>query len=231
MNMEELLENSVRLYPGIVIKHSRGGEEALSLLIFQMPAGFFVTHNSTVCFVVDNEFYVTPSTRQVLKVLDDAGFKENFGLRLYVPFSNGDVPKLEAKEWARLCKNAREAYKLEFADDCGKRCDALHIGRLPEDFLAACFRMPESGIPIIDRSSTNNVYYPILSRLGEYSIKNGVSIFIYRDGATYLAKGDRAEDELQSAGFRRGDFFVPFSNGEKITDPALEALWNSIPKK
>ena len=64
--------------------------------------------------------------------------------------------------------------------------------------------------------------------LGYYSMNNGRTVFIYRDGHTYVTKGYWVIDKLKKAGYQRGSLFVPFSNGEQIVDPLLAAKWESI---
>ncbi len=240
-DMKELLENSIRLYPGIVAHWPSNEDETLDLstLIPKLNRRCYAVNNSTVCLIVDYQVYVTPSTRQVIKVLNDAGF-EDCGSNFYVPFSNGGVPKLEAAKWEQLRKAARQSYRIDFTDDCGNWCDEHHIGRISEKSLAACFRMPEAGVPIKNQSY-EGWYYPVctsasmdstvVEKLGTYSVNNGVCAFVYRDGATYVAKGSGIFKELYAANFSKANFFVPFSNGEVITDPELKALWDSIPKK
>lgn len=238
--MDNLKKNSQLIYPGIVVMYHKGTEDQLDMSeVASKFNGQYSTNNSTIAYIDDFQVFVTPFTRQAFETLQYAGFK-GCSSNFYVPFSNGDIPKLEAAEWEQLRKAARQSYRIDFTDDCGNWCDEHHIGRISEKSLAACFRMPEAGVPIKNRSY-EDWYYPVCThesmdstvtvKLGKYCTNNGVCVFVYRDGATYVAKGSGILKELNAANFNKADFFVPFSNGEEITDSELKALWDSIPKK
>lgn len=61
-------------------------------------------------------------------------------------------------------------------------------------------------------------------------MNNGKVIFVYIDGKTYVTKGYKIIDELREAGYKEGELFVPFSNGEAIVDPFLKKKWDDIKK-
>lgn len=66
--------------------------------------GAYCTNNSTICFVVDHEVFVTPYTDKAISAIKRAGLvRRDF----YVPFSNWDYPREEKVKWERLRKAAR----------------------------------------------------------------------------------------------------------------------------
>jgi hypothetical protein len=68
-------------------------------------------------------------------------------------------------------------------------------------------------------------------KLGRFCTNNGKVVFVYRDGHTYVFRGYRIVDELRNAGYKEAGLFVPFSNGEQITDPYLADQWEKVSKK
>ena len=66
--------------------------------------------------------------------------------------------------------------------------------------------------------------------LGTYYMNNGIVVFVYRDGRTYVTKGYKVIQYLNNAGYRERCMFVPFSNGEEIMHDAFRAKWEAIRK-
>lgn len=238
--MDSLKEGAVRVYNGMITVYPQfSQEEALNISeLIPTPKfnGCYATNNSTVCFVDNNEVFVTPYTRITIRSLHSAGFsKESF----YVPFSNWDYPKLEQFKWNSLCEKARQSYAEDFVEDCISYCDEHHIGTISDETLRNCFEMPSTGVKV-KRYKFENCYYPIINspcfdntvinNIGHFCTNNGKVVFVYRNGKTYVAKGSGILNELCAAGYIQSGLFVPFSNGEQIQDPALKARWESITK-
>lgn len=199
--------------------------------------GAYCMNNSTICFVVNNEVFVTPFTREAMHTIVDAGLERK---SFYVPFSSWDYPKDEKEKWHRLRKEAAESYHRDYEEDSAKWCDEHGIGTLSDETMARCFRMPRNGVPV-KHLYFENTYYPacnegfvdctVIDRLGCYCANNGKVAFVYHDGHTYVTKGYWILSELRQAGYKEHSLFVPFSNGEQITDPYLAAEWEKISKK
>lgn len=235
--MDSLKEEAVRVYTGMIVVFPQfSQEEALNLLeLAPKFNGCYATNNSTVCFVSDNEIFVIPYTRVVMRTLRYFGFCEK---HFYVPFSNWDYPKKELVKWNALREKAYQSYKDDFVSDCEAYCDEHHIGSINEDTLANCFEMPENGVRV-KHIYFENIYYPIMNqscldcrvdKLGHFCCNNGRVVFVYRNGKTYVAKGYKILKELRAAGYTESGLFVPFSNGEEIQDYALRVRWESINK-
>lgn len=237
-NINCIKENSIHIYNGLVTIFSQfNTEEALDPSdIASKFNGCFATNNSTICFVSDNEVYVTPHTRLIESLLNAEGFKKKM---FYVPFSNGDYPKLERPQWETLQAKAQCSRENEFVEACACYCDDHGIGGIRSDTLKNCFEIPKDGIKVVHHYF-DDYYYPFLnsrffdciagSFIGRFSRNNGIVAFVYRDGKTYVTKGYKIIAELEEAGYKESSFFVPFSNREKIQDPALSARWDAITK-
>jgi hypothetical protein len=61
-------------------------------------------------------------------------------------------------------------------------------------------------------------------------MNNGIVVFVYRDGHTYVTKGYKVIQHLCDAGYREKCMFVPFSNGEEIMHDGFRAKWEAIRK-
>jgi len=238
MKMGELICNSVRVIPGTRAFYPQYGEEETIEIMDLVPKfpGCYATNNSTVAYIYEGAFYVTPYTRSVMATLNNQGFKERC---FYVPFSNWDYPVREKARWEVLREAARKSYDEDFMEDCISYCDEHGIGAIPEDILANCFEMPYSGVPV-KHPYFERRDYPVISslcfdctvpdRIARYNTNNGRVVFVYRNGHTYIAKGYSILAYLREAGFKRADYYVPLSNGEKITDPDLMSRWESVTK-
>ena len=237
--IEKLINDSIRVYDGMTVFYPHSAKaEAINNMSELAPKfnGCYATNNSTVAFVHNGNFYVTPYTREAIRTLMDSGFlKEDF----YVPFSNGDYPRDEQHKWEVLRLRAREAHYRAFIDDCNRYCDERGIRALSDETLERCLKMPSTGVRV-KHPHFEDCYYPVINNesfdatavevIGHYGKNNGRVVFVYRDGATYVAKGYKLIQELEAAGYTRSNIFVPFSNGEEIQDSGLRERWNSITK-
>lgn len=239
MTMNELKEMAVRVYNGMTVVWPQmpQSEENLSLHFIEPKFnGHYSANNSTVCFVERGEMFVIPYTREVMTVLENANFHEAY---FYVPFSNGDYPKSESYKWFALREGARQSYHQNFISDCMQYCDAHGITALSDETMKNCFQMPINGINV-KHLYYETRYYPeikndsldciAIEKIGTFCCNNGRVVFVYLDGQTYVTKGYKILDELQQAGFREKGLFVPFSNGEVITDPIFKSQWDAIHK-
>lgn len=86
--MDSLKEGAVRVYSGMITVFPQLAKEEVLNVSELTPKfnGCYATNNSTVCFVSDNEVFVTPYTRITMRSLRSAGFCEKY---FYVPFSKG----------------------------------------------------------------------------------------------------------------------------------------------
>ena len=237
--MKNLKENSIRVSGPIVVCETWSGENGKTIDMTDIGSkfnGVYCINNSTICFVLDHEVFVTPYTREAMSTISRAGLVEE---SFYVPFSNGDYPKYQKVKWLSLRKAARESYYRDYENDCAKWCDAHGVSKLDEAILERCFKMPREGVPVTSYLETT--YYPacnerfvdcaVVDKLGRYCTNNGKVVFVHHDGHTYVAKGYWILDMLRRAGYKESGLFVPFSNGEQITNPNLAAKWEQVSSK
>lgn len=77
----------------------------------------------------------------------------------------------------------------------------------------------------IEESAFNLI---IAHKLGKFYTNKGKIVFVYRNGKTYISKFYHVGKALEAAGYTEAPMFVPFANGEIITDPELKAKWDSL---
>ena len=236
-SIENLMKDSVKVYDGMVaVWPQYGTEEEVNFDCATFNGEkVYSSNNGTLAFIIDGTLYVTPSTRNARRVLDEENFVEKY---FYVPFSNWDFPKRERYIWQELRTRADQSHYEEFLEDCADYCDKHGIGALDQSILNNAFEIPRSGVKITHLGDEKTVF-PIITSdlldwyaedmLGSYCTKNGLVVFITRDGKTYVT-GDKILDILREAGFREKRILVPFSNGEKILDPDLASKWEQVRK-
>lgn len=235
-SLDSLKEESIRIYPGITIVNMRGMQEEKLDMSSQVLTldGCYAINNFTVCFITNNEAYVTPYTKGVIKILQSECFAQR---SFYVPFSNRDYPKKEQGKWISLRNKAQKRLREEFTEACIYYCNENNIRELSDSTLKRCVKIPATGVEV-EKDGKRSTYYPIISavavdytvtnQIGRYSANNGVVVFTYRDGETYVTKGYKILEELRKAGYREALFFVPFANGEEIKNGFIKNVWNLI---
>ena len=237
--MKELMKRSIEIPGRVLVVYPFNQEEVLD--VSEVRAKFngavYCMNNSTLAYLTeDGRFFVTPYTRKAIRTLDEEGFKEEY---FYVPFSNGDYPKAESAKWFELRELAQISYREDYKTDIAKYCDEHGFGELAAATLANCFIIPTNGVhvrhpnfeqtnfPVCNESCVDCT---VVDNVGGYCTNNGRVVFIYRDGHTYVCKGYGILDELRAAGYKERSIFVPFSNGEEITDLGLKARWDALRK-
>ena len=240
--MEQLVKNSIRVYPGMIVVYPQFGmseEELFKTEEVPKFNGMYNTNNSTVAFCYNNEFYCTPITCKAIRTLKKKGFVKG---NLRVPFSNWEYPKKEKRRWDELRDLARKDKEDTFHEECIRYSKKHGIGTLSSEVLSNCMELPARGILVLKKAKNpyKETYYPIVDqvldvttaeRLGRYSKNNGVVVFVYQDGKTMLTKGYGIINKLRSAGYQEASLYVPFSNNEEIVNPEIKRRWESINKK
>lgn len=239
-DLMELINRSIAIKARIVSYWPQFKEtETVDISEYLSPKfnGMYNTNNSTVAFIHENCFYVTRYTRSCMSVLADAGFKMNSNL--YVPFSNCDYPRDMQLQWEQIDFLARKEWSEDFVSDCNTVADEKGVSELPAEVLSEAFLMPDKGVKVV-HPYFESTYYPICigewlseeiqKQIGTYCSNNGRVCFLDRNGKTYVAKGYKIVAKLQEAGFKSGNLFVPFSNGEVIVDAYLKEAWDRLGK-
>ncbi len=139
-----------------------------------------------------------------------------------------------------LVQKNQNAQDEKFSRACESYCDKHGFGRLGHKTLENCLVIPRFGI-WVDHPFFTDKYSPLIdsdspgvavkSLIGTYCYNKGVTIFVYRDGRTYVTKGKTIIDELVDAGYQEAGLYVPFCNGEVIRDSFMRAFWDSIEER
>ncbi len=229
--MKKLINDSIQVIEGMTAVFRNGEEVFLHVSECESKFnGCYAINNSTICFVLNGNVYVTPYFKVAEKTLQENGLhRENF----YVPFSNGDYPKRQKEKWSTLCQQARCYCEKEREEAWCEWADKHNIGTLFEETLENCLRIPDDGFWV------KHYYYEeitlpvsdIEKHMGQFCTNNGVVVFIYRNGHTYVTKGYGIIQKLRRAGYTEGRLFVPLSNGEQIQDSSLRDEWNRIQRR
>lgn len=229
-NMDTLKQNS------IVIDEEAERELSffnLSEVIAKYDGCYAINH-LTIAFILNHSLYVTPYTREAHKTIINAGLAKGY---FYVPYSGLKMPKHARIKWKQLRKAATDSYTRDYENDCIAWCDNNHIGKLTDETLKRCIRIPHKGVSIM-RGPYESIVWPVHNEcnfthavaisIGCFNAHNGIVVFIYRDGHTYITKGYWIIDKLIDAGYRKSNLYVPFSEDEQITNPAFKAEWENL---
>lgn len=236
--LKELKENSLKLYDGMVVVYPQFHQEDIFMLEGEpkFDGCYYAINNSTVIYAENDDYYVCPWSRSAMTVLQEAGFEER---NFYVPFSNWDYPKNEEETWQHLRERARHEAEYNFLQDCIAYSNKHRIDTLPDEIMDNCMVIPASGIEV-KKDKFDDRIYPLLTcfdctvnhKIATFNENNGVVVFIYYDGQTYITKGYGIIPILKKRGYRKNEaLFVPLSNREEILDPTIKQKWDSIRKR
>ena len=235
----DLIHDSFRVTHGMIAVFPQTGHEvtlSVDFFIAKFNGHYSANNSTTIGFICQNRYYVTPYTARAIATLVENGFIE---ASFYVPFSASDYPKREAKRWKFLQEKAKKTPEENFSAECEKFCNEHHIGALPPLVMKKSFMIPVEGLRVKHVCYETHTY-PVITQfkldnlardsLGTYYMNNGIVVFVYRDGHTYVTKGYKVLQYLNDAGYREKCMFVPFSNGEEIMHDAFREKWESIRK-
>jgi len=177
----------------------------------------------------DGNIYVTVTSELAFAQLRDAGYKRG---RVRVPFANGEKPLgVDVKHKLRLADNrARLDHETEgmarrreaFVERTGQPRSTLSSPRwaLVDRMTVRTSTGEVMTYPMLERSSSFPDQDPLGDAVGTYAVNNGTIAALDEQGRTWVAgASDAALNELQKSGFTKGDFEVPFSNGERPVFP------------
>ena len=235
-SLKDLKREAICLVKPILVRWPQYNEERiLEPFVGKEDEHKYAVKNNVVAFVDNNIMYVIPYMIRVIQVLKENDFSQG---NMYVPFSQGDYPLLEKSIWFNLEYFAHNQAYSDFSRLCSFYCDSQKIGYLDANLIKKCMQIPVEGISV-KRIFCEDIYYPkiippnfdnyAISMLGKYCTNNGVCIFIYRDGSTYVTKSSSVINFLPQVGYVEGSMFVPFSREEKILVPKYEKIWNTMP--
>ena len=234
-NLMDLVKHSLRVESGVVTISNNSKELVLDLSdLVPKYNGYYSIEGKTICFVYNNEIYVTPFTRATQKTLIKSGFmKEDF----IVPFENGSYPKQDKLLWLKMREKARLSYIKDFENACIEYSNNHCIGEIPQEFLDNSLEIPSTGIQVshnLYRTSYApaivgyNFDFVAINNIGKFCADHGKVVYVYRNGKTYVTKGYKIKSILEDAGYKRGYFPIPFAKGEEIMDPIIREKWKSI---
>jgi len=190
--------------------------------------GTYCSNNSTLAYV-DGEggMHVGHSTHENREALQEAGYRQG---SIWVPFSNGEIPTDPdiQKQYLELRERGREANK--------KRATKEHLSLYSNAAEQKGVKPVEEGLWMMvdgieyrymgnktERVEVNTDGYdmPIkrVEQVGTYDSNNGKVAFVDGEGHMWVGASTQQNFEtLREAGYSRGGIWVPFSNGEMLTD-------------
>lgn len=183
----DLIHDSFRVTHGMIAVFPQTGHEVtLSVDFFTSKFnGHYSANSSTIGFICQNRYYVTPYTARAVTALVENGFKE---ASFYVPFSASDYPKREAKRWKFLQEKAKKTPEENFSAECEKFCNEHHIGALPPLVMKKSFLIPNEGLRVKHVNYETHTY-PVITQfkldnlardsLGTYYMNNGIVVIVY----------------------------------------------------
>lgn len=107
----DLIHDSFRVTHGMIAVFPQTGHEvtlSVDFFIAKFNGHYSANNSTTIGFICQNRYYVTPYTARAIATLAENGFIE---ASFYVPFSASDYPKREAKRWKFLQEKAKKTPK------------------------------------------------------------------------------------------------------------------------
>lgn len=107
-DLKELKEDSIYISGPITVCWPQHGHRESILNVMDNVYKFnnrYAVNNSVICFIDEQEMFVTPYTQEAIETLEGAGLSEE---HFHVPFSNWEYPKFEQRRWEHLWERARK---------------------------------------------------------------------------------------------------------------------------
>lgn len=231
--LTEIMEMALSTAKPIKVKSRNGSLELFDPRI-NIKDGCYGINNDVISFVNNHTLFIIPYFRSVIKTLVDNGFVKK---TIYVPFSNGDSPVDFQQKWNNLVADSRLQRHLDLISDCEELSNQLGYSAISNNLLDKCFEIPISGVKVAHKSG-HKTYYPVITYenfnhknadiLGHYNIKNGVCVFIYRNGKTYVTRNSTVINSLRKNGYKKSNLIVPFTPSETICDSFYAHKWEVI---
>jgi hypothetical protein len=196
--------------------------------------GKYCTNNGLISFIDEQgRLYVGSVTQDRVKELEDAGYQRG---GIWVPFSNGELPVN-----TRAKKNLlRMRVRSDQINAKGREKEMLdRYASIAKD--RGIGKQNVSGVWL----NCDNISYKTLDGeahsfegkgnedrsklIGKYCTNNGIITFVDEEGDRYI--GPQTPDRikaLESAGYEKSGFMVPFSNGERAVNRVYQHKFNKL---
>lgn len=198
-------------------------------------------NNGVLAFVDGNgKYHAAPSRDDLVAALEGEGYQKN---TLFVPFSNGEKPVDgplpnnlgAAAKWDQLIREAdaygREQERKENLATYEKKAKEREITPVIGDYII-CDGVTTTNDEKIETNETTEGLRQRIDHVGTYSSNNGTTAFV--DGQGHLCAAPSSEllfITLKASGYKKGEMFVPFSNGELPENKSLQNKWKALQGK
>lgn len=193
-------------------------------------------NNGVISFTDAGGQWVLPCIDIVGHDIAAALEKLHYKKGLWVPFSNGDMPKDFMERWLTLRDIQHQQSEARRQRMFKQYCEKNGIQEIPDEILERYFlEISQQGMET-RHLDQNDTYRPeFLSEFGGLDIKkigtfyqnNGVIRIIDTMGRSFVAPVSSTinQNYLRSIGFRENSMFVPLSNGEIPTNEWMSNRW------
>lgn len=157
---------------------------------FRAQSGTYISNSTIIAFSFNGNLYMLPYSRKIIAILWDNGFLRSTDYTFKPYFAN---PFQHSFEWMELQNAAHSSKMKNFETDCLRFSDYNSIKELPSELLITSTEVPNSGLKFGMR-----MYYPVFSTtvldkyttslIGKFYHHDGTTVFVYRDGKTYVSQ-------------------------------------------
>lgn len=240
VTLEELINDySLELKPGMIFVNTIAeGETYFTKLcaeqLITYYSNYFFSNMLRVSYVVDGKIYITPFVRIAVDTLKENRFTEKY---FKIPMELNQYPKGLKSKWESLEAEAEKVKKEELIDDCIEYSNEIGIAPLDPSYMKNCLEINDKGLKV-KKDEAYITYYPFIKRdiftepnwelIGKYRTLNSITVFIDKEGKTYLTKIPGFSEILRHVGYRSKKIFVPMANGEEIIDPIDKEKWDLL---
>lgn len=215
------------------IKYESFGKESLAQNGYKPEYEKQYNYNSgVITFYYKGIMYNIPHSNIAFRILRENGFTQNNNLGV---LCNGEFVD-EKEYWDKLREDSDllDAYdKVKKIRDIRSREYRKSDGEVIEDISQEskdrCYKIPENGVKVVGFAGEEGKIEPTIrinptfialeneDLVGTYYMNNGV-VVINAPSGTYVTKSEKVIEEVSSK-YDRKSSSVPFSNGERPSDP------------
>ena len=189
-----------------------------------------------MAFISGSVMKVVPKLTIFEDILKNEGYKKVDPIN--IPFSVERAPLDVRRSWRQLVHYAEKEWQVQLREKCLDLAGRLELSSFEAD-LKYCIAIPPQGANVEKKNHNQEEYETIRpitvflkdgrNLLGRYNIENGICIFVYRDGTTYLTKSKVVQENLKNGGYIRDfEMDVPFSDGGEFMNPSMKYRWENL---
>lgn len=177
---------------------------------FEAQSGTYISNPELIVFSFNGKLYLTPYSMRIITLLWNNNFRRSSNYGINPSWKN---PFKITSTWVELQDAAHCSKIKNFEKDCISFSERNKIKKIPEEILAHAIEVPSKGLKVGQK-----MYYPVfqttildketLPKIGKFVNTEGITIFVYRNGKTFLSSNIDLPGVLPFYGYSQANWLM-----------------------